>query len=183
MGGSRSATRPIGTEGGPFGPSLTTASPVYSMSTRTGVHRGDELEAGRQDDRAGSPDDGHPPVFERLPEGLEHVAAEFGQLVEEEHALVRPGHLAGCQERPAADHAGVGTEGSTSGRGGGASWRRASAARLPHIRNPTAKGQCVVHLDLLLEAAEGSEPTLGIAKGIPALEGVGDVSRTARGEG
>ena len=50
------------------------------------------------------PDDGHAPVLERLAQRLEHVAAELGQLVAHEHALVGEGHLAGRQPRAAADH-------------------------------------------------------------------------------
>ena len=54
------------------------------------------------------PADGDLAVLERLAQHLEHVAAELGQLVEEEHAVVRQRHLAGPRDGAAADQAGVG---------------------------------------------------------------------------
>jgi hypothetical protein len=42
-----------------------------------------------------------------LPQRLEDVAIEFGQLVEEQHALIRARDLARRQVRPATDHPGV----------------------------------------------------------------------------
>jgi hypothetical protein len=78
------------------------------MSTRARVHRRDELEAGRQDQRAPDPDDRHAALLEGLTQRFEDVPPEFGQLVEEEDALVGAGDLARRQDRAAANHPGVG---------------------------------------------------------------------------
>ena len=43
------------------------------------------------------------PFFERLPQHLEHVAAELEHLVEKEHAVMREAHLARPRLRAAAD--------------------------------------------------------------------------------
>ena len=74
---------------------------------RARVHRGDQLEPRREDGRPAGPGDRHPPFLERLPERLEHVAIELGQLVEEEDALVGQRDLARRQARSAADHGGI----------------------------------------------------------------------------
>jgi len=74
----------------------------------TGIHGGDEHDAGRIGDGvAGSaqPDDA---VLDGLAERFEHVPAELGQLVEEEHAVVRERDLAGSRNRAAADETGIG---------------------------------------------------------------------------
>ena len=47
-------------------------------------------------------------VFEGLAEGFQGLAAEFGELVQEEHAAVGQANLAGPGRGAAADHAGVG---------------------------------------------------------------------------
>ena len=80
---------------------------VAVVAAGTGIHRGREHEPGgiRQAHRRAG--DGHDAVLHRLPEHLEHVLAELGQLVEEQHAAVRQAHLARTRERPAADQAGV----------------------------------------------------------------------------
>ena len=43
------------------------------------------------------------PCFERLPQTLEHAAAELRQLVEKQHAAVRQAQFAGPRIRAAAD--------------------------------------------------------------------------------
>ena len=63
-------------------------------AARARVHGGDEQEAGRDRGgrrRAGDPDDA---LLERLAQRVEHVRRELGQLVEEEHAVVRRADLA-----------------------------------------------------------------------------------------
>jgi hypothetical protein len=47
--------------------------------------------------------DGDHAVFERLAQRFEHGAAELGQLIEKQHAVVRQRHLAGPGDGPAAD--------------------------------------------------------------------------------
>ncbi len=64
-------------------------------AARTGVHGGDELKIGRISDLSGRPGDGQLSVLHRLPQHLERVAPELGQLVEEQHAAVRERDLAG----------------------------------------------------------------------------------------
>ena len=71
---------------------------------RTRVHRGDELEPCRERRRPAGPSDRDPTLLERLAQRLEHVPVELRQLVEEQHAVIREGHLAGRQSRTAADH-------------------------------------------------------------------------------
>ena len=46
-------------------------------------------------------------VLQRLAHHLQHVAAEFGELVEKQHAAVRERHFAGHGVRTAAQEAGV----------------------------------------------------------------------------
>ncbi len=77
------------------------------MAAGAGVHRRDQREAGRERERARRAGDVDVAVLERLAERLERVAAELGQLVEEEHAVVREADLARTRERPAADQPGV----------------------------------------------------------------------------
>jgi hypothetical protein len=50
--------------------------------------------------------DHHPAQLHRLAEHLEDVAAELGDLVEEEHAVVGEGHLAWPRERATSGEAG-----------------------------------------------------------------------------
>ena len=69
-----------------------------------GVHGGDELEPRRIGHRAVGAHDLDGAVFERLTEGIEDVAVELGELIEEKHAVVRLGDKARSQVRPATDH-------------------------------------------------------------------------------
>ena len=55
------------------------------------VHRRDEREPRREHLRPSDPDDGDAAVLERLPERLEDVPPELGQLVAEQRPLVRRG--------------------------------------------------------------------------------------------
>ena len=64
-------------------------------AARAGVHRRDQLEPRREAGRSPGPRDGHAARLHRLPERLQDVTVELGQLVEEQHALVGAGHLAG----------------------------------------------------------------------------------------
>ena len=83
---------------------------VAEVAARAGVHRRDELEARGKIRLARGARDGDAARFERLAQHLEHVAAEFRQLVEEEHAVVRERDLARARRRAAAHerHAGGG---------------------------------------------------------------------------
>jgi len=83
-------------------PALASALRVSLVAARAGIHRRDELECRRKVRLARRARDGDAPRLERLAQHLEHVAAEFRQLVEEEHALVRKRDLAGPRRRAAA---------------------------------------------------------------------------------
>src|SRR5262249_4659902 len=77
---------------------------VTEPSAHAWVHRGDELERGGKQHRAGAPRDGDPTLLERLAERLQDVTAELGKLVEEEDAVVgerdfaRPDGTAAAEE-------------------------------------------------------------------------------------
>ena len=79
------------------------------LSTRTGrVHRGDQLEASRKARRPADTGDRDVAILEGLAQRLEDVSRKFGQLVEEQDAVVGQGHLARRHSRSAADHRSVG---------------------------------------------------------------------------
>jgi len=88
--------------------SSSIASRVDFPLARARVHRGNQQEAGGKTRRPADPGDRHEAVLERLPQCLEDVPPELRQLVEEEHAVIRKGHLTGRHPRPAADHRRVG---------------------------------------------------------------------------
>jgi hypothetical protein len=70
------------------------------------VHRGDEDEASREESLAAHAGDRDRPVLERLPQCLERRPSELAQLVQEEHAAVGEGRLAGARTGAAADDRG-----------------------------------------------------------------------------
>src|SRR5919202_4606336 len=76
---------------------------VSPIATHAGVHGGREHEGGREGQRHRRAADRHAPVFERLAQDFEDGAVELGQLVEEEHPVVRQGDFAGARDGPAAD--------------------------------------------------------------------------------
>ena len=67
---------------------VTKAPGSVAQGATAGVHRGDQLEPGREDRRASGTRDGDPALLHRLTKRLEHVARELGQLVEEQDALI-----------------------------------------------------------------------------------------------
>ena len=79
------------------------ATLVAGVAAGAGIHRGDEHEARREHRAARGAGDGDPPFLQRLAHQVEHVAVELGQLVEEQHAVVRQGDLARSRLRSAAD--------------------------------------------------------------------------------
>ena len=75
----------------------------------TGVHGGHQHETGGEAERHGRAGDAERAILQRLAEHLEDVAREFGELVEEEHAVVGQAGFAGARHAgAAADQAGVG---------------------------------------------------------------------------
>src|SRR5215470_3292612 len=89
------------------GPLLVRRAPAppraWPAAARAGVHGRDELEPRGEAERAARAGDGDAAFLERLPQHLEDVASELGDLVEEEHAVVGEAHLAGSRHGPAAD--------------------------------------------------------------------------------
>ena len=80
---------------------------VAVIAARAGVHRRDQLEVGGKSQRALGAADGDHLVFHRLAQHLQDAHAELGQLVQEEHAAVRQGDLAGVRLVAAAHQPGV----------------------------------------------------------------------------
>lgn len=69
---------------------------VAVMAARTGIHRGNQLEFGREFRLAGGPGDVNAAGFERLAQGFEHFAIEFRQFVQKEDSLVSQADFAGA---------------------------------------------------------------------------------------
>ena len=79
------------------------ADRVAEEPARTRVHRADQHEPRGEDRRARRPRDSDRALLERLAQHFEHVPAELGHLVEEQHAVVREADLAGTRMLSAAD--------------------------------------------------------------------------------
>jgi hypothetical protein len=62
---------------------------VAGEPARARVRGGDEGEPGWEHHRPHHPRDDHAPVLERLAEPFDRVAAELGELVEEQDTVVR----------------------------------------------------------------------------------------------
>ena len=71
------------------GATAALAHGVVPEAAGAGVHRGREHEGGREGQRHRGAADRDAPVFEGLAQDFEDRAVELGQLVEEEHAVVR----------------------------------------------------------------------------------------------
>ena len=95
------------------------------MAAAAWVHGRDQLEPRRIGDVRLGARDGDPAGLQRLAQRLEDRAAEFRQLVEEQHAQMRERDLAGPRLAAAADH--------RRGRG-----RVVRAAERPPARQPAA---------------------------------------------
>src|ERR1700680_2190419 len=87
------------------------------MAAGAGVHRREQGEAGWKDQAGAGADDAHQPLLERLPQGLEGVAPELRELVEEEDAEGGETGLARARVR------------AGGGRGARAAGRRAAPRR------------------------------------------------------
>lgn len=86
------------------------ASPqrIRCEPARTGVHCRDEHEPGGIGEGHGGAGYGYAALFHGLPEQVDDVSAEFGEFVEEEHAVVGQAHLAGPRYVASAYEPGVG---------------------------------------------------------------------------
>jgi hypothetical protein len=58
------------------------------ITTWTGIHRRNQLEAGRIFSLSRCTGDSDPARFERLTQHLEYPAIEFGQLIKKKYAVV-----------------------------------------------------------------------------------------------
>lgn len=67
---------------------------VAQIAARAGIHGGDELEAGGKADLVGGAGNHHMARFQGLAQDLEHLAVKFGQLIQEQYAMVGQGDLA-----------------------------------------------------------------------------------------
>jgi len=72
----------------------------------TGVHSGEQREAGREGETGAGSHHGDEALLQGLAQGFEGVAPELRQLVEEEDAVVRQARLAWTGVAAAADHPG-----------------------------------------------------------------------------
>lgn len=88
------------------------------MAAAAGVHRRDELEAGRIGDVMVGPRDHRLAGLDRLAQGIQHRARKFGQLVQEQHAAMGKRHFPGLARMPPPTRAGAELEwcGSRNGR-------------------------------------------------------------------
>src|SRR5208283_1334518 len=73
------------------------------VAAAAGIHRRDELKARGIDGAMIGARDRDLPRLERLAQGVERLRLELGQLVQEQHAVVRERNLAGPRLRAAAD--------------------------------------------------------------------------------
>jgi len=74
-------------------------SSLESLAARARVHRCHQLEVRRQRDGAPSASQGDRPVFEGLPQQIEHRGRKLSQLVEKENTAVSEADLPGPEPR------------------------------------------------------------------------------------
>src|SRR5437773_5978590 len=79
------------------------------ITARAGVHRTDQLETRRIFGLARGARNRDPAGLERLAQGFEHLAVEFRQLVQKQHAVVRERYFAGARVAASADQRDAGS--------------------------------------------------------------------------
>ncbi len=82
---------------------MATRRAISQVTARAGIRGTDEHRPRRERHRALRARHVDDPVLEWLTESLEGPAAELGQLVEEENAVVSKAHLAGPRQLPSPD--------------------------------------------------------------------------------
>lgn len=75
----------------------TAVERLAGVTTRTGVHRGDQQEAGRELHRTQGARDSDDPVLDGFPQGFQCTPVELHDLVEEQDAVVGETDLAGSR--------------------------------------------------------------------------------------
>src|SRR5215212_10081956 len=113
----------------PAGPHLVTIVP-----TGAGIHGTQQRDPSRIAERRGYPRDGHVTIFQGLTQSLQRSPAKLGQLIEEQHTVMRERHLA----RPRI------TAASGEPRGGNGMVRRPE--RPPRHKRPVTLAARAVHL-------------------------------------
>ena len=81
---------------------------IVHMPAAAGVHGGDQLEFGRKGHVVIGAADERTARLERLAQGFERLPLEFGQLVEEQHAVMRERYFPRLRAHAAADDGGRG---------------------------------------------------------------------------
>ena len=81
---------------------------IAEKAALAGIHGRRQHEARRKGQRHRRPADRDLAVLERLAQHVEHVALEFGQLVQKQDAVVRQADFAGTRQRAAADQPRIG---------------------------------------------------------------------------
>src|SRR2546425_13149277 len=85
------------------GPADAIVLRIAEVAAGARIHRRREHEPRRIREAHGGARDGYDAVLHRLAQHLEHVLAELGQLVQEQHAAVRETYLPRPRVRAAAD--------------------------------------------------------------------------------
>jgi hypothetical protein len=73
---------------------FTDTSGVACKATGAGIGRGNQDETARKHRVTPGPSHRQAALLEWLPQSLQRVATEFGELIEKQDSTVRPGHLA-----------------------------------------------------------------------------------------
>lgn len=76
---------------------------ITEVATGAGIHRRHQLETRRKTHLVAGPGDDDMPRLQWLTQDLEHLAVEFRQLVEKQHALMRQGDLPRLRTAAATD--------------------------------------------------------------------------------
>src|SRR3989338_2450729 len=101
----------------------TAVTAVAKIAAGTGIHGGDELKVRRKFGLMRSPRDNDFTGFERLSEHFQDPAVEFRQFIQEQHAVMGQGNLAGGGMTAAADQR----------NGGGGMMRRPDRPAFPDL--------------------------------------------------
>ena len=84
------------------------ARAVVEEAARAGIHGRGQHEARGKSQRHGGAGDADRAILQRLAHDFEHVAGEFREFVQKEHAVVRERDFAGPRNHAAADQPGIG---------------------------------------------------------------------------
>ena len=94
-----------------IGPAAAVATRIALEPARARIRGSDQGEPSRELDRAHRPGHDDAAILERLPQSLDRVATELGELVEEQHAVMCERYLAGPKVRCASSEQAGGRDG------------------------------------------------------------------------